>query len=135
MSILDRLQRTDAAMKNAAVSDQLGLLLKQHAIKAMMAGIGKPDWEKYMSLFAENKEQLIRLTVPKDGEEEWLPESRAYMIANAICGADSTTQTSVRVNGSIAVNPNGDPNSDIPVVDPNVNPIPPGAIVRPFFIP
>jgi len=122
-------------MKNAAVSDQLGLLLKQHAIKAMMAGIGEPDWEKYMSLFAENKEHLIRLTVPKAGEEEWLAESRAYIVANAICGADSTTQTSLRVNEVIGANANGDPNNDVPVVDPDVNPVPDGAIVRPFIIP
>lgn len=133
MTILDRLKRTDAAMNDGAINDQLGLLLKQHAIRAMMAGIGKPDWEKYMSLFAENKEQLTRLTVPQDGEDAWLTESRAYIVANAICGADSTTQTSLRVDPGIAGNVN--PNSNDTIVDPNVNPIPPGAIVRPFTIP
>lgn len=132
MSIVDRLKRTDTAMKNPALTDQLGLLLKGHAIKAMMAGIGNDDWNKYMSLFAENEEQLIRLTVPKPDEEPWLAESRAYIVANAICGADSTTQTSVRVNGDIDANV---PNSSKAVVDPDVNPVPDGAIVRPFTIP
>ena len=119
-------------MKDAAVSDQLGLLLKQHAIKAMMAGIGKPDWTTYMSLFAENEKQLTRLTVPEAGEEAWITESRAYIVANAVCGADSTTQTSLRVDTEIDANV---PNSERLVVDPDVNPIPDGAIVRPFRIP
>lgn len=132
MSILDRLKRTDVAMKNPAINDQLGLLLKRHAIKALMAGIGEPDWNTYMSLFAENEEQLKRLTVPQDGEDDWLVESRAYIVANAVCGADSTTQTSLRVNDEIAddVAP-----SENLIVDPNVNPVPANAIVRPFIIP
>src|SRR5690349_12633683 len=103
-TILEKLKQTDAAMKNPANTVQLGLRLKQAAIKAMMAGIGSNQWKSYMSLFADNDEQLTRLTVPVENEDPWLPQSRAYIVANAICGADSTTRTSLRVDELIDEN-------------------------------
>lgn len=130
-SILERLKRTDAAMKNAAVNVQLGFKLKQQAINAMMGGIGSPEWKSYMSLFADNVEQLNRLTVPQDNEDSWLAEARAYIVANAICGADSTTQTSVRVDSDLDDSLSS--NSDNSILD-NSNGQP-GEIVRPFVIP
>lgn len=134
-SIKDRLDQTGAAMKTAEFRVQLGFKLKQAAIEAMMAGIGSPEWKSYMSLFADNTEQLNRLTVRAQNEELWMLESRAYMVANSICGADSTTQTSLRVDALIddqlAVA------SDNQIIDPPENGavIPEGAIVRPFRIP
>jgi hypothetical protein len=133
-TILKRLQITDAAMQKAAIRDQLGFDLKQAAIEAMMEGIQSPEWVSYMSLFAENTEQLNRLTVPQAGEDSWLTESRAYIIANAICGADSTTRTSLRVDDDIDDNIN--PQADGSIVDPVDGQDPPnGAVVRPFKIP
>ena len=131
-TILKRLQKTDAAMQNAAIRDQLGFDLKRAAIKAMMNGIKSDEWISYMSLFAENAEQLNRLTVPQAGEDSWLTESRAYIIANAICGADSTTRTSLRVDDDIDDNINA--LADETIVDPD-QPHGNGAIVRPFKIP
>lgn len=133
-TILQRLNKTSMAMKSAAHRVQLGFLLKQSAIKAMMGGIGSEDWKAYMSLFADNADQLTRLTVQKENDEPWLLEARAYIVANAICGADSTTQTSLRVDA--LVDDNLDPNSDKSIVDPvaglaAIN----GAVVRPFTIP
>lgn len=132
-TILKRLQITDAAMQNAAIRDQLGFELKQAAIKAMMKGIESPEWISYMSLFAENAEQLNRLTVLQPDEDSWLTESRAYMIANAICGADSTTRTSLRVDDDIDDNISNA--ADNTIVDPDHPNPPDGAVKRPFKIP
>lgn len=133
-SILDRLDQTGAAMKNASVNVQLGFKLKQAAIEAMMAGIGSKKWEEYMSLFADNAEQLKRLTVRGENDDVWLLESRAYMVANSICGADSTTQTRLRVDAFIDDNIESD--SDDKIVDPvEGEQFGENVIVRPFRIP
>lgn len=133
-TIKDRLKQTGAAMNKAAFNVQLGFKLKQAAIEAMMAGIGSDAWKSYMSLFANNAEQLNRLTVRGENEELWLLESRAYMVANSICGADSTTQTSLRVDALIDDNINVE--SDDSIVDPvDGEPVAAGVIVRPFRIP
>lgn len=135
-TILKRLQKTDVAMENPANRIQLGGKLKRQAIKAMMGGIGSDDWRAYMSLFADNIDQLNRLTVPQQGEDAWLPEARAYMVANAICGADSTTRTSLRVDDDI--DDNVAVAVDGKIVDPPPNGEQPPAdaeVVRPFLIP
>jgi len=134
-TILDRLNQTGAAMNTAEFNNQLGFKLKRAAIEAMMAGIGSKEWNSYMSLFANNTEQLNRLTVRGENEDLWLLESRAYMVANSICGADSTTQTSLRVD--LLIDESLNANSDYSIVDPpeQGEVVPPGAIVRPFRIP
>jgi hypothetical protein len=133
-TILQRLTQTGVAMKKAEHKDKLGLKLKQASIKAMMAGIGSNEWKSYMSLFADNAAQLTRLTVPAKNEDPWLPEARAYIVANSVCGADSTTQTSLRVDALIDDNLNA--NGDDSIVDPVAGqPAANGAIVRPFSIP
>ena len=133
-TIKERLDQTGAAMKTAAFNVQLGFKLKQAAIEAMMAGIGSDAWDSYMSLFADNTEQLTRLTVRAVNEDLWLLESRAYMVANSICGADSTTQTGLRVDKLIDADLNVD--SDNKIVDPvEGQAVAEGVIVRPFRIP
>ena|SRR6185369_3928883 len=134
-TIKDRLNQTNAAMKTDEFRDQLGLELKEAAIEAMMAGLGSKQWKSYMSLFADNTAQLTRLTVRAQNEQPWILESRAYMVANSICGADSTTQTSLRVDALI--DDNLAAASDNLIIDPpeNGEAIPEGAIVRPFRIP
>ena len=134
-SIKDRLDQAGAAMKTDQHKTQLGFQLKQAAIEAMMAGIGSKKWNEYMSLFADNTEQLNRLTVRAEGEQSWLLESRAYMVANSICGADSTTQTSLKVDALIddGIQTEG---ANM-IIDPPApgEEVLPGAIVRPFRIP
>jgi hypothetical protein len=121
-------------MRDAQFTAQLGFKLKQAAIEAMMAGIGSDQWKSYMSLFADNTEQLNRLTVRAENEDLWLTESRAYMVANSICGADSTTQTVLRVDALIDDSLTANNNNEI--VDPvDGQAAPAGAIVRPFRIP
>ena len=133
-TIVNRLEQTGAAMKIAEIRDQLGFELKQAAIDAMMGGIGSPEWKSYMSLFADNADQLTRLTVRADDDQLWLLESRAYMVANAICGADSTTQTRLRVDELIDTDLGIDP--DDRIIDPvEGQQVAEGVIVRPFRIP
>ena len=132
-TILERLKMTGTAMQNVAIRDKLGNDLKKAAIKAMMKGINSPEWVSYMSLFAENAEQLKRLTVPQPGEDTWQTESRAYIVANAICGADSTTRTRLRVADDIDAGINS--MADGSIVDPvEGQPPPPDKVVRPFKI-
>jgi hypothetical protein len=131
--IMDRLEKTMAAMQNAGTSTALGLKLKKAAIAAMMGGRGSDEWKSYMSLFAANEEQLARLTAPiTAADPSWLPESRAYMIANAICGGDSTTQTGVKVEMDIDDNISDVPDGNI--VEPG-QPKPANGVERPFVIP
>jgi len=133
-TIKDRLDQTGAAMKTAAFTAQLGFKLKQAAIEAMMNGIKSKEWKSYMSLFADNAEQLTRLTVRAQNEDEWLLESRAYMVANSVCGADSTTQTGLRVDALIDADLNVE--SDNTIVDPvEGQAVAEGVIQRPFRIP
>jgi hypothetical protein len=133
-TIVERLKQTDAAMKVVANKAQLGLRLKQAAIAALMGGIESDAWKSYMSLFANNQEQLNRLTVKAEDEDWTVTESRAYIVANAICGADSTTQTSLKVQGVIDADLEAGGANNI--LDPD-QPVPEGAIatVRPFKIP
>jgi hypothetical protein len=132
-TILDNLKNVNKAMKTEGIRETLGLALQQAAIAAMMDGIRTGGaWEKYMSLFADNAEQLTLLTVSTDGEPDYVRTSRAYMVANSICGADSTTQTSLRVNPNIDLGLNAavDGNIANPGEDPAA-----GVTVRPFLIP
>ena len=130
-TIRERLNQTGTAMNNAAIRVQLGMRLKQAAIEALTGGIGSEKWNEYMSLFASNQQQLNRLTVRAEDEDWSVTESRAYIVANAICGADSTTQTSLRVQGVIDADLDAGAANNI--VDPD-QPVE-GAIVRPFKIP
>src|SRR5258705_9384865 len=97
--IMENLENTSRAMRTEGIREALGLQLQDASIKALVEGMKTGgDWEKYMSLFADNEDQLRLLTVATEGEEGYLRVSRAYMVANAICGADSTSQVALRVD-------------------------------------
>ena len=131
-TILERLNQTGTAMNNAAFKVQLGMKLKQAAIEALTGGIGSEKWNEYMTLFASNQQQLTRLTVRAEGEDWSVTESRAYIVANAVCGADSTTQTSLRVQGVIDADLEAGGDGTIIESD---QPAGNGALKRPFKIP
>jgi hypothetical protein len=102
MSILNNLEKVHAAVvvdnfkgkPKGALGEKLGVL----AVKAITGGIKSAEWKSYMSLFADNAAQLNLLTVPTDGEDSWLPQSRAYIVSNAVCAAGTNTQTGNRVD-------------------------------------
>ena len=63
-----------------------------------MKGIGTHEWDKYMALFCDTKEELAQLTVVRATDDRYMPKMRAYIVANAVCAADTGTQTAAGVN-------------------------------------
>ena len=98
--IMENLEKAHVAVViDTFKGGNLGVRIAALAIKAVNGGIGSQDWKNYMSLFADNEEQLNLLTteeVPAD--KPYLLQSRAYMVSNAVCDAATTTETGFRVN-------------------------------------
>lgn len=122
MSIIDNLQKIQEAVeRDTQQGGNLGFRLRNAAINALTGGIQSEDWRTYMSLFADNEAQLRRLTVvDEQNDPNWIRESRAYIVSNAVCGANTTTATSVNVRQEI---------------DDGLGPEADGSILRPFELP
>jgi hypothetical protein len=88
MTILQNIRN----VSKAVIDDEaIGESLKNAAIKAVLGGVGSQDWEIYMRIFADNTEQLNRLTRREEPlPANWDGESVAYLVSNAICGGAST---------------------------------------------
>lgn len=97
--IADNLTKVEKIMTGTdkAKKDELGRVLRNAAINAIMGGIGSDEWKTYMSMFADSDEQLTRLTVPPASGQQWLREAQAYIVTNAICSGDTTTKTRLGV--------------------------------------
>lgn len=101
-SIIENIKKvTEAVVADTHKGGNLGFRMRNAAINAMMGGIHSAEWKSYMSLFADNAAQLRRLTVPGEQEPGWLVESRAYIVSNAVCGANTTTRTAQDVREDI----------------------------------
>lgn len=123
MKILDKLLKLGplvVADKDNVPPGTLGRDLSNLAVDAITDGLGSPAWVKYMSLFADNKAQLERLTVQKPGEPGYLKRHRAYIVSNAVCDINTTTNTAAKVGEDIDLQ-----------LDAAVD----GQVVRPFVIP
>lgn len=122
MTILKNLQTVAAAV---AVSELRGLpfseQVKNASVDAIMHGIESQQWKDYMSLFADNAEQLTRLTVIQANDPSYLPQFRAYIVSNAVCGGFTGTRTHLNIDNRIDLNITND-NSD-------------GTVLKPFPIP
>lgn len=92
-SIKQNIKKVETAMADPAKKPSLGLVLKNAAVDAIMKGIGSDEWITYMSMFADNQEQLDRLTVVKNTDKPWLKEARAYIVSNSVCAPSTNTQT------------------------------------------
>lgn len=68
------------------------------AAQAIQGGISSTAWENYMQQYKETDEQLARL-LGTDGTRDHpvLRVRRAYLVANAICGAGTTDDLDRRV--------------------------------------
>ena len=96
--------RRDTIQNNAAEAERTGLL----AVAALVAGIhtqeGTPTqaWQDYMNHFPGlNADQLKRLLATDGTKDDVnLKRKRAYLVANAVCGANSpnTQMLDARVN-------------------------------------
>lgn len=99
----------------------LALALSTLAVKAITNGPKSPEWKDYMSIFADNDEQLKLLTEPKlgdvEGEEEeefYLTRARAYLVSNAVCAAGTNTATTNGVeSGHFSAVTNNDPDGTV----------------------
>jgi hypothetical protein len=109
MSILQNLKQVHAAvvLDNTRAglgvegAGKLGRAIGAKAVLAIFGGINSDAWRDYMALFANNETELERLRVRKDGEPNWLPQFRAYIVSNAVCEASTNTYTNSRVNEDI----------------------------------
>ncbi|HEX8355642.1 MAG TPA: hypothetical protein VF611_22235 [Pyrinomonadaceae bacterium] len=133
MEIKKRLLLVQAAVAvdKAKGSGDLGRRVGDAAERALREGMQSDAWKEYMSLFADSAEQLKRLTTDElDGNNDYLPRARAYIVANAICapGTDAAT-----MKGLVGL---GDIDADKPDNDPlDVEPDPKVAALRPFNVP
>lgn len=103
MKIFENLQRVAAAV---AVDDlaggTFGERVKNAGIAAVMGGIKSAEWKAYMSLFADNADQLRLLTTADPANDpSYLGQSRAYIVTNSICGTITGTRTHLNVDRSI----------------------------------
>lgn len=107
MPILDNLKRTHIAValdnfRNPDAEPSLGKRIGEAAVAAIMKGIESDEWKLYMSLFCDTREELQRLTVPDPAnEEDYMPQMRAYMVANAVCFSETFTQTANGVDRNV----------------------------------
>jgi hypothetical protein len=131
MGIMKNLEKMHVAVvvdKFKGSPNAIGLQLGQAAIAAIMNGFGSDEWVSYMSLFADNPEQLKRLTQKQANDEDYYPEARAYIVANAVCGAGTTGQTGQSVNSNFGDPPPGVPAAAFDAVDQQM------VATRPFSI-
>ena len=99
MSIKNNLAKVHVAVViDTFKGGPFGAKLKASAIAAITKGLNSEEWKDYMKLFADNEQQLTRLTVEDPNEPSWFKESRAYIVSNAICGADTTGETGANVD-------------------------------------
>lgn len=116
-----------AVVQDTYHGGHLGKDISDIAIAAVNGGFGSPAWGRYMTLFVDNKAQLERLTVKAAGENTYYAKGRAYIVANATCGADTDTFTRKGLEDQIEENIPGA--ADGLIVDPG-DPIPPNGVVR-----
>ena len=101
MTILDRLRQKEQEVKDDATGT-VASDLQNKAVAAILAGVRSEEWKTYMQLFAENEDQLARLTATDASKDDpYMQRNLAYVVANAVCGAATTTETGSNVDESI----------------------------------
>src|SRR5215212_1380017 len=77
-----------AVVKDKETGDgELGQTLGEFAVAAIMGGIKSEAWKTYMSIYADNADQLKLLTEVGNPEDDYLSQTRAYIVSNAVCAA------------------------------------------------
>lgn len=125
-SIYTNLKKIHTAVVKARIGNDdpgvpspLSTALNNAAVEALTGGIDSPAWVKYMAIFADNPEQLERLTKPKENEPSYLRQMRAYIVSNAICFPDTNAFLDNRVTKLIDGGSNNDPQVSDQESDPN----------------
>jgi hypothetical protein len=125
MKIMERVQYVKQVITDDfAANGTLGSDMQLLGVKALLKGRNSTEWSDFMRIFADNKEQLARLTgdtaIDPQANEGWVKESSAYLVAGSPCGGMSPLHFDYLMDEDID---NGLP----------VNPD--GTIVRPIAIP
>ena len=99
MKIIDNLQAAqDAIAADIAASEADGTKsalaesVRKAAVEAITGGVSSVKWLRYMALFCDDANQLAQLTVARKGDEDYMPQIRAYTAANAVCLPDTNTR-------------------------------------------
>lgn len=102
MSIKSNLERTQKVVKHdIEQGGDLAERIGRAAVAAITKGLKSDEWKRYMALFCDTKEELAQLTVVRDNEDDYMPKMRAYIVANAVCAADTGTEVAAGVNEDI----------------------------------
>jgi len=79
--------------------------VQNKAAAAILKGSKSPEWDAYMSLFAETTGQLNRLTFKDSTKDDfYMNRNVAYIVANGLCGTRTTTNTGANVDPVIDEN-------------------------------
>ena len=126
MTIFKNLQRVAVAVAmDDLAGGNFGEMVKNAGIAAVMGGMNSAEWRAYMSLFADNAQQLTRLTTADpQTDPNYLPQTRAYIVTNSICGTLTGTRTHLNVkqeeiDDTLPDEPDGSVTKPFPI--PNVN--------------
>jgi hypothetical protein len=114
MSIIINLERARQAVANDVAKGSPLELAKQvgnAAIEAITHGVGSEQGKKYMALFCDDANELAHLTVARSTDEDYMPQIRAYVAAEAVCLPDTNTQLT---NGVMGRNIEPLANADVP---------------------
>jgi hypothetical protein len=99
MSIENNLKKTAAAIALDILNGgDLASRVGTAAMSAMMNGMHSEEWREYMALFCDTKDELAQLSVVRDTDGSYMPQMRAYIVANAICTGSTGTRTGNRVD-------------------------------------
>jgi hypothetical protein len=102
MSIMSNLKRTEKAVaKDIANGGDLARRIGDAAVAAITKGMKSKEWKQYMALFCDTKQELAQLTVERGSDHDYMPKMRAYIVANAVCAADTGTEVAALVNENI----------------------------------
>lgn len=98
MSIRSNIEDIMAAIPN---TPGLGSSIRAKAMAAIAAGQGSTQWTTYMEVFSQSPEELARLE-PTDGSgnDPAKNVARTYLVANGMCGSDTTGTRTIETVGN-----------------------------------
>lgn len=125
MKILDRVNLVSRIVKDDHDHEEgkIGVNLRDAAIKAIRGGIDSPDWPDYMTIFADNEEQLKRLSGKEDSNTfPWANQMSAYLVSSGMCGGLTPGRLSEfldeRIDQGVSNIPNGKIKRSVEYQDP-----------------
>lgn len=101
MKILNKVERVKCGLViDTYKGGTKGAKLKAAATEAALKGMGSAEWKNYMTIFADSKEQLARLT-GDDSHAPYVRQMSAYLVANGTCGGETPHNLAQGIDESI----------------------------------